>query len=213
MGKKLGIVYQSPWDGQLPAGRLRTSRLPESGLAVSLVSILNDIRSVNAPLPAIDQRAFRDALGRFVTGVTVVTACSPAGEYVGLTVNSFNSVSLDPPLIVWSLSVESPNLPIFERASHYAVNVLALDQVELSQRFASRIGNKFGGLQICEGFGNAPLLPGCCAWFECRNEIRHSGGDHLLFIGYVERFSHADREPLVYHAGRYRALRQLGEGR
>ncbi len=167
---------------------------------------------MNAPFPqtsVVDTRALRDALGAFATGVTVVTACSPAGEYVGLTVNSFNSVSLEPPLIVWSLSLDSPNLEVFRRASHYAVNVLALDQADLSQLFASSVGNRFAGLEVREGLGSAPLLKGCCAWFECRNEIRHPGGDHLVFIGYVERFSRAPGEPLIYHAGRYRALRDL----
>lgn len=160
-------------------------------------------------MSGIDTRGLRNALGMYATGITVITARSPDGQCVGLTANSFNSVSLDPPLIVWSLSLYSPNLAAFQSASHYAVNVLAADQVELSRRFATPGDDKFTGIPVCEGLGGAPLLNGCCAWFECRNETRHPGGDHLVFIGLVERYSREEREPLVYHAGRYRALRDL----
>lgn len=156
---------------------------------------------------SVDCRAFRDALGGFATGIAVVTACAPDGGFVGLTVNSFNSVSLDPPLVLWSLDLASPSLEAFRRASHYAVNILAADQAELSQHFATRQPDKFGDLQIRLGAGGAPLLPGCCAWFECANETRHAGGDHLIFLGRVERFAHDPaRPPLLYHGGRYRRL-------
>ncbi len=158
---------------------------------------------------AFDCRAFRDALGSFATGIAVVTACAPGGEFIGLTVNSFNSVSLDPPLVLWSLDSNSPSREAFERASHFVVNILAVDQMPLSQRFATRADDKFAVLELCIGAGGAPLLPVCCAWFECANEIRHPGGDHLIFIGRVARFSHdSARSPLLYHAGRYRALAQ-----
>lgn len=156
---------------------------------------------------AFDCRTFRDALGCFATGICVVTACGPDGDFIGLTVNSFNSVSLDPPLVLWSLDANSPNLDAFRSASHYVVNILAADQEGISQRFATRAGDKFGELELCVGAGGAPLLPGCCAWFECANEIRHPGGDHLIFVGRVTRFTHDPaREPLLYHAGRYRHL-------
>jgi flavin reductase (DIM6/NTAB) family NADH-FMN oxidoreductase RutF len=151
-------------------------------------------------------RALRDALGTFATGVTVVTGLDPEGRPMGLTVNSFNTVSLDPPLIVWSLSLTSPNLGAFERASHYAVNVLAADQQWLSERFAQRNDDKFAGLDAVAGLGGAPLLGGCCAAFECRNETRQPGGDHLIFIGRVERYRANPKEPLVFHGGRYRRL-------
>lgn len=170
-------------------------------------------QKVNKPIEtfrletAPSSRALRDALGAFATGVTVVTARDAGGRAFGLTVNSFNSVSLDPPLVVWSLSLASPNLPAFRACSHYAVNVLALDQAWLSQRFASREGDKFAGLETADGLGAAPLLPGCCACFECANEAQHAGGDHLLLIGRVERFSRFPKEPLVFQGGRYRALR------
>ncbi len=157
-----------------------------------------------------DHRALRDALGAFATGITVVTALDADGRAIGLTVNSFNTVSLDPPLILWSLSRASPNLATFRAASHFAVNVLAAGQQALSERFARRGADKFAGLEWASGLGGAPLLPGCCAVLECRNELQHDGGDHLIFIGRVERYSRGDAEPLLYFGGRYRQLRGLG---
>jgi flavin reductase (DIM6/NTAB) family NADH-FMN oxidoreductase RutF len=154
-----------------------------------------------------DHRALRDALGAFATGVTVVTALDPEGRAIGLTVNSFNSVSLEPPLVLWSLSLASPNLEAFRRAGHFAVNVLAADQQALSERFARRNSDKFAGIDWREGLGGAPLLPGCCAVLECRNETQHAGGDHLIFIGRVEGCSRSDRPPLVFQGGCYRQLR------
>ena len=156
-----------------------------------------------------DARAFRDALGMFGTGVTVVTTCASDGSFTGLTVSSFNAVSLDPPLIAWSLSLNSPNITPFRSCKHYAVNVLAEDQAWLSQRFALANSDKFYGLEFGLGLGGVPLLPGCCAWFECRNQARHPGGDHLIFIGLVERFAREERAPLIFHGGRYRALKDL----
>ncbi|MFU2486410.1 flavin reductase family protein [Thauera sp. WH-1] len=151
-------------------------------------------------------RRFRNALGMFATGITVVTTRSPAGEAIGLTVNSFNSVSLDPPLIVWSLSNDLPSRGVFEGCEYYAINVLAEDQAELSQRFASRLDDKFAGLDFETGVGGIPLLKGCCARFECRNTVRHEGGDHLVFISEVLSFDREDRQPLLYFAGGYRRL-------
>ncbi len=154
-----------------------------------------------------DCRAFRDALGSFATGIAVVTACAPDGGFVGLTINSFNSVSLDPPLVLWSLDLASPSLEAFRTASHYAVNILAADQEALSQRFATRTPDKFGDLDLCTGVGGVPLLHGCCAWFECANETQYPGGDHVIFLGRVERFTgEPGRAPLIYHGGRYRHL-------
>jgi flavin reductase (DIM6/NTAB) family NADH-FMN oxidoreductase RutF len=158
------------------------------------------------PLPALDSRELRRSLGKFATGVTVITTRAEDGRPVGFTANSFSAVSLDPPLVLWNLSLTSPSLAHFERCSHYAVNVLAHDQMALSQRFASAIHDKFDGLAFEDGAGGAPLIPGCCAWFECANEVRHSGGDHLIFVGRVERFARAERPPLLYHGGHYCVL-------
>jgi len=157
--------------------------------------------------PELDTRSLRGALGSFATGITVVTACDPDGQWLGLTVNSFNSVSLEPPLVLWSMTLNSPNLEFFRHCSHYAVNVLADDQLDFSQRFASRIPDKFAEVDCVTGIGGVPLLPNCCAWFECRNEFQYPGGDHLILVGYVERFAHQPRRaPLLYHAGQYRWL-------
>ena len=151
-------------------------------------------------------RRFRNALGMFATGITVVSTRTPAGAPIGLTVNSFNSVSLDPPLIVWSLAKELPSRDLFEGCEYYAINVLAEDQTELSQRFASRAGERFAGLEIDEGEGGVPLLRGCCARFVCRNSVRHEGGDHLVFISEVLSFDSSPRAPLLYFGGAYRRL-------
>ena len=152
-------------------------------------------------------RAFRDTLGMFPTGVTVITARGPGGEPVGLTVSSFNSVSLTPPLVVWNLSAHLPSVPIFESAAVYAINVLADDQQDISQRFASRGEDKFAGIAFTEGEGGVPLLPGCCASFQCRQFARHPGGDHVVFIGEVLAFERdAAKRPLLFQGGAYRRL-------
>lgn len=154
-------------------------------------------------------RAFRDSLGMFVTGIAVVATRAPNGDPIGLTVNSFNSVSLDPPLIVWSLGTSLPSLKAFEACEYYSVNVLSAEQMHLSQIFASRSDDKFAGLEIDEGLYGVPLLRDCCARFECRNITRHPGGDHVVFISEVVRFDREDREPLVFHGGAYRQLAPL----
>ncbi|WP_349358681.1 flavin reductase family protein [Stappia sp.] len=150
-----------------------------------------------------DHRDFRTALGRFVTGVTVITTLDAQGAPVGLTANSFNSVSLDPPMVLWSLARSSRNLAVFSEASHYAVNVLASDQRHLSDRFARPVADRFAGVDWRAGRGGVPVLSGVTATFECRNTTRVDGGDHVVFLGAVEAFEGCDREPLIYHAGRY----------
>ena len=154
-----------------------------------------------------DRRALRAALGSFTTGVAIVTTCTPTGDWIGLTVNSFSSVSLDPPLVLWSLDLSSPSLEAFETASHYAVNVLSDAHEELSNRFASRVPDKFSGIDCAIGAGGVPLIPGCLAWFECRTHSRVVAGDHVVLIGHVERFAHnAAPAPLLFQAGAYRRL-------
>ncbi len=152
-------------------------------------------------------RDFRSTLGSFATGVTVITALTPEGEPIGVTISSFNSVSLDPPLILWSLSLNSPNIEAFSSASHYAVNILSVDQQDISDRFASRRADRFAGIPTRTGLSDIPLLEGCCAWFECTNEAHYPGGDHLIFVGHVERFALGEAElPLIFHNACYRQL-------
>ncbi|MFT4173445.1 MAG: flavin reductase family protein [Rhodocyclaceae bacterium] len=156
--------------------------------------------------PDADGHAFRRALGMFATGITVVTARAEDGSPVGLTVNSFNSVSLHPPLVVWSLSNHVGIRHVFEHCSHYAVNVLAHDQESVSRNFAGRLAERFAGMAWHDGTTGVPLLDGCCAHFEVRNTVRHAGGDHTVFVGEVERFEWFERDPLVYFRGHYRQL-------
>jgi 3-hydroxy-9,10-secoandrosta-1,3,5(10)-triene-9,17-dione monooxygenase reductase component len=150
-----------------------------------------------------DLRRFRDCLSQFATGVTVVTMRNADRTRLGLTANSFSSVSLDPPLVLWSLNKESASFPAFQESGHYAINVLGADQMDLSNLFASRAEDKFAGVDTREGEFGSPLIEGAVAWFECRNEIMYEGGDHLIFVGHVERFDHAERPALLFVAGRY----------
>ena len=152
---------------------------------------------------ADNRQAFRSALGRFVTGVTIVTTRDAEGRAVGLTANSFNSVSLDPPLVLWSLALGSPNLAAFREARPWAVHVLAADQEDLSNRFATRGIDKFEGLAGEDGPEGAPLIPGVAARFGCRSTFEYEGGDHAIFVGEVVDFSDRDVQPLVFHGGRY----------
>lgn len=149
-------------------------------------------------------------MGMFATGVTIVTVRTDTGEVAGLTVNSFNSVSMHPPLIVWSLSLSSHSLAAFCGATHYAVNVLTREQHALALRFASSSGERWAGVDWRPGAGGAPLIAGALAHFECANQQHQSEGDHELFIGRVERCAHrTDAEPLVFHGGRFFAEQAL----
>lgn len=152
------------------------------------------------PAPAQpDAAAFRAAMAQFPTGVTVVTALDAQGRPAGLTVSSFNSVSLDPPLVLWSLSSRSSSLAAFRDGSHWVVNILAADQVALARRFAGPREERFADVAWQPGRGGAPVLEGCVAVFECRNRNRHVEGDHLILVGEVEACHHVLRPPLVYH--------------
>ncbi|HEY1089686.1 MAG TPA: flavin reductase family protein [Burkholderiaceae bacterium] len=155
-------------------------------------------------LPGFDVTQFRSALGMFATGVTIVTARAADGTLVGLTANSFNSVSLSPPLVLWSLARAAGSMPVFSRGSHYAVNILAADQRDLAQRFASRDVDRFAGLAWREGAGGAPVLDGTAAVFECANRSQYEEGDHVIFVGEVESCSaRPQAQPLIFHGGRY----------
>ncbi len=151
------------------------------------------------------QRQFRDALGSFTTGVTVITTMSPAGP-LGITANSFASVSLDPPLILWSPARRSARFPAFEAATRFAVHVLSAEQKELSMGFASDGLAVFADIDFTKGAGDVPLLEGCAARLECTQSAAHDGGDHLIIVGRVERCDTWDRAPLVFHKGQYAAL-------
>jgi flavin reductase (DIM6/NTAB) family NADH-FMN oxidoreductase RutF len=154
-------------------------------------------------------RALRDALGRFATGVTIITCVDAGGQRVGLTANSFNSLSLDPPLVLWSLRRESPTFEAFESATHFAVNVLAEPQVDLSRRFAAAVDDRFAEGHWSAGLGEAPVLAGCAAVFECRTHARLDGGDHRLYIGEVLRVAEQGIAPLLFHSGHYRMLGEI----
>jgi flavin reductase (DIM6/NTAB) family NADH-FMN oxidoreductase RutF len=160
--------------------------------------------------PAFDVRDFRNALGCFATGVTVITAANVKGERVGLTANSFSSVSLDPPMVLWSLSMFAPSLRVFQEASHYAVNVLARGHDDLAMKFAKPAEDKFVGVDFREGLGGAPVLHDVVATFECRNAFRYYGGDHVIFLGAVESYAHTPGEPLMFCRGKFGAF-QHGE--
>jgi 3-hydroxy-9,10-secoandrosta-1,3,5(10)-triene-9,17-dione monooxygenase reductase component len=152
---------------------------------------------------AFDSREFRRALGTFATGVTIITTRAEDGKPLGLTCNSFNSVSLNPPLVLWSLESKAMSLPVFRAAPYWAVHVLAANQEDLSARFARRGEDKFSGLDVDEGVGGIPLLKGCTARFQCRTASQYEGGDHVIFIGEVLSFDRSDASPLVFHGGRY----------
>ena len=152
---------------------------------------------------AIDPREFRDALGTFATGVTVVTCMSGDGKPIGLTANSFNSVSLDPPLVLFSLDRRSFSFAHFQSASHFAVNVLASSQQEISRHFARASEDKWRDIGFDVGGVGCPSLPGALAVFECSTHAIHDGGDHIIIVGRVERFAHRPGEPLLYYRGRY----------
>ena len=157
-----------------------------------------------ATAPSFSKADFRAALGMFATGVTIVTSRNADGSAVGLTANSFNSVSLNPPLVLWSLSRSAASMPAFERGSHYAINILAADQHLLAERFASRSPDRFKGVAFSEGAGGAPVLDGAAAVFECFNRSRYEEGDHVIFVGEVERCgSREGAQPLIFHGGRY----------
>jgi len=160
--------------------------------------------------PDFSPQAFRTSLGMFATGVTIVTARTDTGELVGLTANSFNSVSLDPPLVLWSLSRKAGSMGAFANGQHYAINVLAADQQPLAERFAARGVDRWAGVAFSDGVNGAPLLAGAAASFECFNRSQYAEGDHVIFVGEVERCGHrADASPLLFHGGRFYAEHPL----
>jgi flavin reductase (DIM6/NTAB) family NADH-FMN oxidoreductase RutF len=161
--------------------------------------------------PDFSALEFRAALGMFATGVTVVTARLPDGRPVGLTASSFNTVSLAPPLVLWSLAQSSSSMPAFAAGAHYAIHVLAADQLSLALRFAQRGVDRFAGLAHAPGIAGAPILPGAAAVFECFSRSRYAEGDHTIFVGEVERCGHRPgASPLLYHGGRFYTEHPVG---
>ena len=152
---------------------------------------------------AFDEREFRNALGSFATGVSLVTTRGEDGRPYGMTVNSFAAVSLNPPLVLWSLATGSPSAPAFQAANHFAVNVLALNQLELSRHFSHPKPDKFANVAFSSGLAALPLLDGAAAQFECTRDNAYSGGDHIIILGRVIRFSRNRSRTLIFCHGRY----------
>jgi flavin reductase (DIM6/NTAB) family NADH-FMN oxidoreductase RutF len=155
-----------------------------------------------------DARDFRTALGCFPTGVCLVTTLGSDGARAGMTANSFSSVSLDPPMVLWSLARTASSAPLFRDAEYFAINVLAAGDDALSSHFARPGADKFAAFanRFTAGMGGVPLLAGAAATFECHSRHRYYGGDHIIVIGVVERYTHRDVPPLVFHRGKYASL-------
>ncbi len=157
----------------------------------------------------VEPRGLRNALGRFATGVTVITTRTVSGRIEGMTVNSFSSVSLDPPLVLWSLRREARSLPSFIEAGCFAINVLSATQHRHAHCFVTTSENKFAAIDWVPGLGGCPLLANCIARFECNTQQTMRAGDHLIFIGRIERASYSEGQPLLFHAGAYHAASPL----
>ena len=149
---------------------------------------------------------FRRSLGRFATGVTVVTCCAPDGRPCGITANSFSSVSLDPPLVLWNIARVSNSLHAYLAAKHFAIHVLAADQRHLAEHFARTDHTRYNGVEHTISDQDVPILPGVLARFDCRTREIHNGGDHHIIIGEVEGHTVRDGPPLIFFAGEYRSF-------
>jgi flavin reductase (DIM6/NTAB) family NADH-FMN oxidoreductase RutF len=162
------------------------------------LDVANELASGSSPL---DPRDFRNALGTFATGVTIITAMTDDGKPYGLTCNSFASVSINPPLVLWSLGMYSQGLPVFQDTSHFAVNVLGVSQAALASKFAKTGVDRFAGVDWKPGLGKAPLIADSVAYFQCRAANRYYGGDHVIFLGAVEAYTYNKKEPLLFVGG------------
>ena len=163
-----------------------------------------ELDAPTASAPAFSQTEFRQALGQFATGITVVTARSASGALVGLTVNSFNAVSLDPPLVLWSLGLRSASMDVLRNCTHYAINVLGAEHQALAKQVATTDIDRFAGVDWHSGAYGLPLIDGAVATFACFNRSRYAEGDHVIFVGEVEDCTHRDAAtPLVYHASQF----------
>lgn len=158
---------------------------------------------MSATTENFDQRELRDALGTFVTGVTVVTTRDKNGVAHGVTANSFSSVSMEPPLILWSQALTSRSYSAFRDTDHFAVNILAEDQVAISNHFAKSRDDKFDGVAHRSGLGEVPVVDGAAACLECVKVESHLVGDHMVYIGRVERIGKSARQGLAFSGGKY----------
>lgn len=158
-----------------------------------------------------EQRDLRHTLGAFVTGVTVITTRDRMGKAHGLTANSFNTVSLEPPLILWSLSKQAGSYAAFQSADEFAISILAEEQIEVSRRFASPSNDKFEGVAVNEGFCGLPVIEDSCAWLHCRSVSRFDGGDHTIYIGEILKLARGDQRPLAFGGGQYLLARPRDE--
>ena len=153
----------------------------------------------NSPL---DTAHFKAALSQFATGVTIITTRSAEGDFIGITVSSFNSVSLTPPLVLWSLSTQSASLPHFLANNHYVINVLSAEQKEVALQFSRPVEDRFSGVDFQLSATGLPILTGAAAWFECQNRSRYPEGDHMIFVGEVLCCDDHAQEPLIFHNGK-----------
>lgn len=157
----------------------------------------------NVLTPSFDSQSFRQALSQFATGITVITTKHPDGYFIGLTASSFNSVSLEPPLVLWSLGNTSSNMAAFKHCSHYIVNVLSAEQLSLAKQFSSKSMDRFAGVDFTLSPQGIPVLKGVSSWFICKNRSQYSEGDHVIFVGEVEQ-CHASPQPaLIYHGSQF----------
>ena len=142
-------------------------------------------------------------MGSYGTGVTVVTSGNSKSRLVGVTANSFTSVSLDPPIVLWSLVSTSPSLEVFDQSGRFVINVLALHQIDLSKQFSKTLADKFAGVEYQEGLDGLPIIQNCVATFECKTIQRTVVGDHVLFLGQVENYVYESKTPLLFCQGNY----------
>ncbi len=160
---------------------------------------------MKTPMPLPDRgfntRQFKSALSQFATGVTVITTRLGNGHFLGITASSFNSVSLTPPLVLWSLSDRASSLPVFTGNSHYVINVLGAEQTALAEQFSKPAIDRFSGVEFTLSPTGLPILAGATAWFECHNRSRYPEGDHIIFVGEVEQCAFTAGAPLIFHGG------------
>ncbi len=154
----------------------------------------------------MDTKAFKNAMSRWATGVTIITTRAPTGELAGFTASSFSSLSLEPPLVLFCLGEEAVSYPAFHAADGFAVHILAREQEPLSARFAEKGGDKFADVDWSEGSRGVPLIQGALACLECRKIQMYAGGDHRVFLGEVEAVHVKDGAPLLYYRGEYRSI-------